>query len=38
MNEDHCMKQILDEVMRFHFQGILEHAAFHAKGENIFLH
>ena len=37
-NEDHWPKQLLDEIIWFHFQGILEQADFHANGEKIILH
>ena len=38
MNVDHCPRWLLDEIKWFQFQGILEHADFHAKGNNILLH
>ena len=37
-NEYYWQKQILEEIMWFHFQDILEHVANHSKGLNILIH
>ena len=34
----HWPKFLLNEIESFQFHGILEHTAFHAKGNNILLH
>ena len=38
MDEEYCPKQILEEIMWFHFQGIFEHSAYHSKGPKTLLH
>ena len=37
MNEDHWPERILDEIEWFHFQVILKHISFHAKGETMLI-
>ena len=38
MNVEHWLIWLLNEIEWFQFQGIFEHAKFHAKGNNIYFY